>query len=46
MRATHAGEHYMDVGTLAGYRAAQEFLQRRTQDATPGAAPTESLEAA
>ncbi len=24
-----AGEHYMDVGTLAGYRAAQEFLQRR-----------------
>ena len=27
--ATYSGEHYMDVGTLAGYRAAQEFLQRR-----------------
>lgn len=34
VRATYAGEHYMDVGTLAGYRAAQEFLQRRTQNAT------------
>jgi dTDP-glucose pyrophosphorylase len=29
VRATYVGEHYMDVGTLAGYRAAQEFLQRR-----------------
>ncbi|HTK95645.1 MAG TPA: sugar phosphate nucleotidyltransferase [Terriglobales bacterium] len=29
VRATHSGEHYMDVGTLAGYRAAQEFLQQR-----------------
>jgi dTDP-glucose pyrophosphorylase len=27
--ATYSGEHYMDVGTLSGYRAAQEFLQRR-----------------
>jgi glucose-1-phosphate thymidylyltransferase len=29
VRASYAGEHYMDVGTLEGYRAAQEFLQRR-----------------
>jgi glucose-1-phosphate thymidylyltransferase len=29
VRATFAGEHYMDVGTLAGYRAAQEFLYER-----------------
>ncbi|HET7749278.1 MAG TPA: sugar phosphate nucleotidyltransferase [Terriglobales bacterium] len=27
VRATHAGEHYMDVGTLEGYRAAQDFLR-------------------
>jgi dTDP-glucose pyrophosphorylase len=27
--AAYAGEQYMDVGTLAGYRAAQEFLQAR-----------------
>lgn len=27
--SAYAGEHYMDVGTLAGYRAAQDFLQRR-----------------
>jgi dTDP-glucose pyrophosphorylase len=37
VRATHAGEHYMDVGTLEGYRAAQDFLRaiadRRLQDA-------------
>jgi glucose-1-phosphate thymidylyltransferase len=33
VRATFAGEHYMDVGTLAGYRAAQEFLQLRAQSA-------------
>jgi glucose-1-phosphate thymidylyltransferase len=32
-RATHAGEHYMDVGTLEGYRAAQDFL--RTTGETP-----------
>jgi glucose-1-phosphate thymidylyltransferase len=37
VRATHAGEHYMDVGTLEGYRAAQDFLRaiadHRLQDA-------------
>jgi hypothetical protein len=38
VRATHAGEHYMDVGTLAGYRAAQEFLQRRAQAPAAAAA--------
>lgn len=27
VRGTHAGEHYMDVGTLQGYRAAQDFLR-------------------
>ena len=27
VRATHAGEHYMDVGTLEGYRTAQDFLR-------------------
>ncbi len=27
VRATHAGEIYMDVGTLEGYRAAQDFLR-------------------
>lgn len=31
VRATFAGEHYMDVGTLAGYRRAQEFLQARSR---------------
>jgi len=41
VHATYAGEHYMDVGTLAGYRSAQEFLQRRAS-----APPAESLEAA
>src|SRR2546423_10885913 len=41
VRATFAGEHYMDVGTLAGYRAAQEFLQRRAQ-----AQPSATLEGA
>jgi dTDP-glucose pyrophosphorylase len=29
VRASYAGEHYMDVGTLAGYRAAQQFLEQR-----------------
>ena len=29
--AVYAGEHYMDVGTLEGYRAAQGFLQRRRE---------------
>lgn len=27
VRATHAGEHYMDVGTIEGYHAAQDFLR-------------------
>lgn len=27
VRATHTGEHYMDVGTLEGYRTAQDFLR-------------------
>ena len=27
VRATHVGEVYMDVGTLAGYHAAQDFLR-------------------
>ena len=27
VRATHSGEIYMDVGTLAGYHAAQDFLR-------------------
>jgi glucose-1-phosphate thymidylyltransferase len=27
VRVTHAGEVYMDVGTLEGYRAAQDFLR-------------------
>jgi glucose-1-phosphate thymidylyltransferase len=38
VHATFAGEHYMDVGTLAGYRAAQEFLQGRAKG-QPSAAP-------
>jgi dTDP-glucose pyrophosphorylase len=35
VRATHCGETYMDVGTLAGYHAAQDFLRelaRRNQE--------------
>jgi dTDP-glucose pyrophosphorylase len=27
VRASYAGEHYMDVGTLEGYRAAQDYLR-------------------
>jgi glucose-1-phosphate thymidylyltransferase len=27
VRATYAGEHYMDVGTLEGYHAAQDYLR-------------------
>jgi len=30
--AAYAGEHYMDAGTLAGYRTAQEFLARRAAE--------------
>lgn len=29
VRGTYSGEAYVDVGTLEGYRAAQEFLRRR-----------------
>lgn len=29
VRATAAGEVYMDVGTLEGYRAAQQYLEKR-----------------
>jgi glucose-1-phosphate thymidylyltransferase len=29
VRATSAGEIYMDVGTLEGYRAAQQYLEKR-----------------
>jgi dTDP-glucose pyrophosphorylase len=29
VHATRSGEIYMDVGTLAGYRAAQDFLRQR-----------------
>lgn len=29
VRATFAGEHYMDVGTLEGYHAAQDYLRAR-----------------
>ncbi len=28
VRATHSGEHYMDVGTIEGYHAAQDFLRK------------------
>lgn len=31
VRAVGAGEKYMDVGTLAGYHAAQQFLRRHEQ---------------
>lgn len=29
VRASHSGEHYMDVGTIEGYHAAQDFLRRQ-----------------
>jgi len=35
IRGVHAGEVYMDVGTLEGYRAAQDFL-RRSEPALAG----------
>lgn len=37
VRATFSGEHYMDVGTLEGYHAAQDFL-RTWKEAVPDAA--------
>lgn len=38
VRATHCGEKYMDVGTLDGYHAAQDFLRSLRQMALPEAA--------
>ena len=38
VRATHAGEHYMDVGTLEGYRTAQDFLRAMAEPRLPRAA--------
>ena len=32
VRATYAGEHYMDVGTLEGYHAAQDYLRGKSQN--------------
>ena len=34
VRASHAGEVYMDVGTLPGYHAAQDFLRGLRPNAT------------
>ena len=31
VRATASGEHYMDVGTMEGYRHAQDFLRARNR---------------
>ncbi|HLK33422.1 MAG TPA: sugar phosphate nucleotidyltransferase [Terriglobales bacterium] len=38
VRATHTGELYMDVGTLEGYRMAQDFLRGLTEVPLPKAA--------
>ena len=38
VRATHCGEKYMDVGTLDGYHAAQDFLRGLKTFALPDAA--------
>lgn len=38
VRSTHCGEKYMDVGTLDGYHAAQDFLRGLRQFALPDAA--------
>ncbi len=38
VRATHCGERYMDVGTLEGYHAAQDFLRSLRRSALPEAA--------
>jgi glucose-1-phosphate thymidylyltransferase len=37
VRCTYCGEHYMDVGTIAGYHAAQDFL--RSLKARTGVVP-------
>lgn len=38
VRASHCGEKYMDVGTIGGYRAAQDFLHWLRQASMPQAA--------
>ena len=38
VRATHCGEKYMDVGTIEGYHAAQDFLRGLRRMTLPGAA--------
>ena len=38
VRGTHAGEHYIDVGTLEGYRAAQDYLRSLAEHPLPEAA--------
>jgi glucose-1-phosphate thymidylyltransferase len=38
VRACHCGEKYMDVGTLEGYHAAQDFLRAQRRDPQPEAA--------
>ncbi len=38
VRAAHVGEHYMDVGTLEGYHAAQDFLRSLRRTSLPEAA--------
>ena len=38
VRATHCGEKYMDVGTLEGYRHAQDFLRAMLHPDVPEAA--------
>jgi glucose-1-phosphate thymidylyltransferase len=38
VRATHCGEKYMDVGTLEGYRHAQDFLRALHTGSNPKAA--------
>ena len=38
VRATHVGEIYMDVGTIRGYHAAQDFLRAQRQPGVRNAA--------
>ncbi len=38
VRAAHVGERYMDVGTLDGYHAAQDFLRSLRRSSLPEAA--------
>jgi dTDP-glucose pyrophosphorylase len=38
VRAAHVGEHYMDVGTVEGYHAAQDFLRSGRRTVFPEAA--------